>query len=54
MKNSSYDNISSDNNDSLKKLIAENTDKINNVKIVKVKFNKGLLIKVYSVKHQKD
>ena len=50
MKNSSYDNISSDNNDTLKKLIAENTDKINNVKIVKGEiqqgtFDKGLFSK---------
>ena len=50
MKNSSYDNISSDDKDPLKILISANTDKINNVKIVKGKilqgtFDKGLFSK---------
>ena len=50
MKNSSYDNVSSDNSDPLKKLISENTDKINKVLIVKGKiqqgtFDKGLFSK---------
>jgi len=50
MKNGSYDNVSSDTEDPLKKLISENTDKINNVKIVKGNitqgtFDKGLFSK---------
>ena len=50
MKNGSYDNISTDDSNSLKKLIAENTDKINNVKIVRGNiiqgtFDKGLFSK---------
>ena len=50
MKNSSYDNISSVGDNILKKLISENTDKINNIKIIKGKikqgtFDKGLFSK---------
>ena len=50
MKNSSYDNISSVNDNVLKKLLAENTDRINNIKIEKGKikqgtFDKGLFSK---------
>ena len=50
MKNGSYDNVSTDDSNSLKKLIAENTDKINNVKIVRGNiiqgtFDKGLFSK---------
>ena len=50
MKNSSYDNISSDDKDPLKILISANKDKIHNVKIVKGNilqgtFDKGLFSK---------
>jgi len=50
MENSSYDNVSQDTSDPLKRLILENTDKINKVKIVKGKiqqgtFDKGLFSK---------
>lgn len=50
MKNGSYDNVSSDDSNPLKKLVAENTDRINNIKIVKGNiiqgtFDKGLFSK---------
>ena len=50
MKNSSYDNVSSDDSNPLKKLISENTNIINHIKIVKGiiqqgTFDKGLFSK---------
>ena len=45
MKNSSYDNISSGNENFVQKLLSENTDRINNIKIKNGKIKQGIFDK---------